>query len=112
LKIYKRFRKARQQYEIHFNPSPEKLSHSDTEIELALPIIEEVRDSLDRQYIEKFWRKYAIVTTDISFKFRILVDDNNDRPQEEITAADAKAVNKRPSNFRPAALLEVLSKHN
>jgi hypothetical protein len=110
LKIDIRFHKARQQYEIHFNPSPEKLSHSDTEIELALPIIEEVRDSLDRRYIEKFCRKYAILTTDISFKFRILVDDNNVPPQEEITAADAKTVNKRLSNFRSAALLEVLSK--
>jgi hypothetical protein len=110
LKIDIRFHKARQQYEIHFNQSHEKLSHSDTEIELALPIIEEVRDSLDRQYIEKFCRKYAILTTDISFKFRILVDDNNVPPQEEITAAGAKAVNKRLSNFRSAALLEVLSK--
>ena len=113
LRIDIRFHKARQQYDIHFNPSPEKLAHSDTEIELALPIIQEVRDSLDRPYIEKFCRKYAIFTTDISFKFRILVDDNNTTQptvDDNKGLGKAKVIDKQISNFRSAALMEVLTK--
>jgi hypothetical protein len=45
---------------------------TDTEIELVLPIIDEVRDSLDRLCIEEYCRKYPIFTTDISFKFSII----------------------------------------
>jgi hypothetical protein len=48
----------------------------DTEIELVLPIVDEVKYSLDRLSIEEFCRKYPIFSTDISFNFSIT--DNSD----------------------------------
>lgn len=107
LKVDIRFHKARQQYEIHFNPSSEKLPHSDTEIELVLPIIEEIRDSLDRRYIEKFCRKYAILTTDISFKFRVLVDDNNSSTTSQPTDNDKLTLMEVLSKTQPKAILKI-----
>jgi hypothetical protein len=50
----------------------DKLQHTDTEVETIWPIIEEVRDRLDMQTIQRFCRKYVIFTTDISFKFRFI----------------------------------------
>jgi len=50
---------------------PEDLTHTDTEIELTLPIIDELRDSFNEQYIIDFCKKYAILTTDITFQFHI-----------------------------------------
>lgn len=76
-KIYLLCNKAKQEYEVKLKKSPEKLTHTDTEIELVLPIIYEVRNTLDRSYIERFCREYSILTTDISFRFRIHVEDNN-----------------------------------
>ena len=52
---------------------------TDTEVELALPIINEVRCSLDRLSIEEFCRKYPIFTTDISFKISITDNSNSSR---------------------------------
>ena len=48
-----------------------------------LPVIDEVRNSLDRNYIEQFCRKYSILTTDISFKFRIIDDITHTEPEQE-----------------------------
>ncbi|HEY7080151.1 MAG TPA: hypothetical protein VH500_10645 [Nitrososphaeraceae archaeon] len=49
----------------------------DTEVELVLPVIDEVRYSLDRLCIEEFCRKYPIFTTDISFKISITDNSNS-----------------------------------
>jgi hypothetical protein len=49
---------------------------TDTEIEVVLPVVDEVSDKLDRLYIAEFCRKYPIFTTDISFKFS-MIDDSN-----------------------------------
>jgi hypothetical protein len=43
----------------------------DTEIELVLPIIDEVRNGLDKQSITDFSRKYPIFTTDLTFRFEV-----------------------------------------
>lgn len=51
-----------------------QVDYTDTEIELKLPVIDEVRNDLTRDFIEEFCRKYILFTTDISFKFTI-VDD-------------------------------------
>jgi hypothetical protein len=53
----------------------ENRGFTDTEIELVLPIVDQVRNTLDwalSSWYEKFCKKYAILTTDISFKFSIL----------------------------------------
>jgi hypothetical protein len=49
---------------------------TDTEIEDILPVIDEVRDSLNRKRIEDFCKKYPLFTTDITFRFHIT--DNSD----------------------------------
>ena len=61
----------------------QEFDHSDTEIELLLPVIDEVRNNLDRNYIEEFCRKYSLLTTDISFKFTILDDITHTAPTPE-----------------------------
>ena len=48
-----------------------------------LPVIDEVRNNLDRNYIEQFCRKYSILTTDISFKFTILDDITHKAPEQD-----------------------------
>lgn len=45
--------------------------HTDTEIELTLPIPDEVQNDLNRACIENFCKKYPLFTTDINFKFLI-----------------------------------------
>ena len=74
-------------FEIEHSSESQELSHTDTEIELVLPVIDEVRvrNNLDRNYIERFCRRYSILTTDISFKFTILDDINHTekKPEED-----------------------------
>jgi hypothetical protein len=48
------------------------LKYTDTEIELWLPVIDEVRNDLTRDYIEEFCRKYTLFNTGVSFKFTII----------------------------------------
>jgi hypothetical protein len=53
--------------------SDKELLYTDTEIEVTLPIIDEVADSLDiREEVAPFCKEYPIFTTDISFKFRLI----------------------------------------
>lgn len=66
--------KATQSWERVIEHIPEDLNHTDTEIAVILPVIDEVRNLLDRNYIEQFCRKYSLLTTDISFKFEIIDD--------------------------------------
>jgi hypothetical protein len=54
------------------------VGHTDTEIEVFLPLLED----LDINELEKFCRTYPLLTTDVSFKFR-LVDNSTDKPSEE-----------------------------
>lgn len=75
------------------------VSYTDTEIELKLPVIDEVRNSLTRDYIEEFCRKYTLFTTDISFNFSILDDINHEEVQEvnsDITTAIMDKLTKVP----------------
>lgn len=58
-----------------------KVSSTDTEIEVTLPIIEEVKDELDIHTIEQFCKEYPIFTTDISFEFT-LIDNSPDNISE------------------------------
>lgn len=80
-KIYLNVDKAQQTPHYRIDDSTEELASADTEIELVLPVIDEVHDNLDRKYIEQFCRKYSLFTTDISFKYRI-IDDTNYTPVE------------------------------
>lgn len=67
--------KAKQEYEVKLKKSPKRVPHTDTEVELTLPIIDEVRNTLNSLYIERFCRKYSLLTTDISFRFHIQVNE-------------------------------------
>jgi hypothetical protein len=63
-----------------------KISFKDTEIEITLPIIDEVHVShLDIHVIEQFCKEYPIFTTDISFKFKLVDNspDNSSGPESE-----------------------------
>jgi len=51
-----------------------KSTNTDTELELVLPVIDEVRNNLTRDYIEKYCRRYTLLSTDISFNFKIIDD--------------------------------------
>ena len=68
--------KTEQTPHVSFEQSLDELTHTDTEIELVLPVIDEVRNNLNRKYVEQFLRKYSIFTTDISFKLHIADDIN------------------------------------
>lgn len=59
--------------------SPHKLEHTDTEVEVTLPIIEEIKNYVTLQKIEEFCKRYAIFTTDISFVIWIF-DHRPDAP--------------------------------
>ena len=79
--IYLNFDKAEQNPTIKVKPNNNnQVTNTDTEIELKLPVIDEVRNSLTRDYVEEFCRKYTLFTTDISFKFSILDDITHDIP--------------------------------
>jgi len=80
------YNRAQQEPDVTTVKSNKKIAFTDTEIELKLPVIDEVRDSLTRDYIVKFYRKYILFTTDISFKFSIIDDINhsNDNAQEVV----------------------------
>ena len=60
------------------NQKPGELPHTDTEIEITWPIIDEVRDSLTIRKIERFCKEYILFTTDVSFNFK-LIDNSMDR---------------------------------
>ena len=94
-KIYLQYDKAKQEPSIKFEFGG--CNFSDTEIEVVLPIIGQVQNILDRAYIEKFCKEYAILTTDVSLKFNIL---------DENTEGDYSSA--RPSNIS-SELMNVLS---
>jgi hypothetical protein len=60
------------------------LNHTDTEIELTLPIVREARN-LTRSRIEVFCKEYATLTTDITLKFRIL-DESTQPPVSKVAS--------------------------
>jgi hypothetical protein len=64
------------------NQIPGRLSHTNTEIETTLPVIDEV--NLDIHNIERFCRQYIMLTTDIAFKFQLTDNSGTD----DILAAD------------------------
>jgi hypothetical protein len=53
------------------------LDHTDTEIELGLPIPNSVRSELKRDDIVNFCKTYPLFTTDISFNFEITDDSTH-----------------------------------
>jgi hypothetical protein len=75
--------------EIKENPDA-RISSIGTELQVTLPIIEEVRDNLPIERIEQFCKQYPIFTTDISFKFKLV--DNT--PDSKIKAEDTADNNK------------------
>jgi hypothetical protein len=61
-----------------------KVFSTDTEIEVTLPIIDEVRNRLDINAIEQYCREYPIFTTDISFRFKLV----NNSPEAETNSSN------------------------
>lgn len=115
-KIYLHVDRPAQKWSIRPELTAEELTHADTEIEVVLPIIHEVRHTLDRSFIERFCREYSIFTTDISFKFRILDDSTTTRPpqkesifdQHTISETDiAKALDATLSTPPPKAIVNI-----
>lgn len=105
-RIYLHYNKAKQEYKIETEQyySVELQESTDTEIELDLPIIGRVRNTLNRSYIEKFCREYSILTTDISFNFRILDEssyttqgDHFSTKHDDITTELINTLSKAPS---------------
>jgi hypothetical protein len=65
--------KSNELIDVQINQIPSRLQHTDTEIETTWPIIDKV--SLNIHDIERFCRRYIMLTTDIAFKFQLT--DNN-----------------------------------
>jgi hypothetical protein len=88
-KIYLKVDKVRQTGVATIYESDKEIMHSDTEIEFVLPIIDEVRNTLDIVCIEAYCKKYPLFTTDITFKFRIT---DNSTPISESVSDITRAV--------------------
>ena len=75
-KIYITVYKARQTWGVNI-PENEvtDLKHTDTEIEFALPIVDEVKEVLSVKMLADYCRIYPIFTTDITFRFSISTND-------------------------------------
>jgi hypothetical protein len=97
--------KIRQHASARIEESPRDkmvIESSDTEIELTLPIINEVRDSVNKQDLIDFCKKYPIFTTDITFRFEVTdtstptrsipaTNDEEDEQQEHNEDLDEEA---------------------
>ncbi|MGH9990567.1 MAG: hypothetical protein ACREAS_09035, partial [Nitrososphaera sp.] len=71
-KIYLKVDKVRQKEIVRrLGEATGKVPYTDTEIELTLPIPDEIRTDFDRACIEEFCKKYPLFTTDITFRFQI-----------------------------------------
>lgn len=122
-KIYLKVDKARQIEIVRGLDEPTgEVSHTDTEIELTLPIPGEVRNDLDRACIENFCKKYPLFTTDITFKFQITdnssYEDNSyedetpvqtaEPPNYEISGSEvAKTILTTIANESPRATINI-----
>jgi hypothetical protein len=106
-KIYLKVDKARQIEIVSGLDEPTgEVTHTDTEIELTLPIPDEVRNDLDSACIESFCKRYPLFTTDITFKFQITdnssYEDKTAEPiayevsQPEITKAPLTTIASEP----------------
>src|SRR5215831_1284405 len=86
--------------------SIKKPSSTDTEIELTWPIPEDT--NLDIHDIEGYCRRYPILTTDVSFRFR-LVDNSKAKPAASATATVAKPQGRAKNKSIAFELVKVLS---
>ncbi|MGC1133755.1 MAG: hypothetical protein WA941_13095 [Nitrososphaeraceae archaeon] len=109
-KIFLQYIRAKQEAKLDFQVSATELDNTDTEIDVTLPIIEEVRQSLNRSYIERFYRKYTILTTDISFKFRILDDSTQQQKSTSDSTRDPFTTTYNESHDLFTQFVETLSK--
>jgi hypothetical protein len=75
--------KSNELIDVQIKEISDKLRHTDTEIEAAWPIIDDV--GLDMSNIERFCRQHIMLTTDIDFKFRLT---DNSSINDEILAID------------------------
>ncbi len=112
-KIYLYCNKAKQEYEVKLKKSPKRVPYTDTEVELTLPIIDEVRNTLDSPYVERFCRKYSVLTTDISFRFNIQVDESKLSRQSASTASTNNSCTKisDDDHYLLTELVTSISKH-
>ena len=85
--IYLKIDKAQQTRFVEIHKSPNEPEDPTTEIEITLPIPNDVTDALSRACIKEFCKKYPIFTTDITFKFEIT---DNSSSVESIEAEQTK----------------------
>ncbi|MGH9925695.1 MAG: hypothetical protein ACRD5B_09990, partial [Nitrososphaeraceae archaeon] len=83
-KIYLKVDKVRQIEIVRgLDKATGKVPHTDTEIELTLPMPDEVRSDLNRACIEDFCKKYPLFTTDITFRFQVTDNSSYESVQAE-----------------------------
>ena len=119
IRVYLEVDNARQEATATIKPQCSNVTHTDTELELVLPIVDEVRNGLTRDYIEKYCRRYTLLSTDISFNFKIIDDitrtdtSNDDRNdlniQEELTKALSTVPERGVLNIEIPALHPIAS---
>ena len=95
--VYLTYDRATQNWDVKIE-EPKAITSIEIELELKLPVIDEVKNKLTRDYIEEFCRKYTLFTTDISFKFSILDDINHIKSHDEADVAEefVKKLSKGP----------------
>lgn len=84
--VYLTYDRATQYWDVKIG-EPKAIPSIEIELELKLPVIDDIKNKLTRDYIEEFCRKYTLFTTDISFKFSIL-DDINHTHNKSLDEAD------------------------
>lgn len=84
--------------------SPKKLPHTDTEVEITLPIIEQVVNDVTLQAIAKHCRLSILTTTDISFHIEIVNKASQTRgfTGKEVISLEAK----HPVMHNPSSTIE------
>ena len=96
--------KIRQHATAEIEESPNKVGFDDTEIALTLPIIDEVRDSLDKQGIIDFCKKYPIFSADITFRFE--VTDTSTPPRSIVVTNGGEEEEERMRSYSEFLKLE------
>ncbi len=103
-KVYLHYDKARQTPKKWYEISIQSESFKFIEIEITLPIVDQIRNTLSVSYIERFCREYSILTTDISFKFVVLAESTH-----TIEAAEDNSNSKSCEIPKAKALIELPS---
>jgi len=79
--------------------SSQRLNHTDTEVEISFPIIEEVRSYVSALAIERHVRLNTIATTDISFNIKVIDEYAQAQGYKGLAVIDQEAKHPIPKNL-------------